>query len=86
VSGAITDGANGSGVQASTYQVTDEYGQIQPSASLTLVDGEYAFTVALEASHRGNNPDGRHYTIAVSVQDNLGNPGFKSPTVTVPHG
>jgi len=67
--------------------VMDEYGQIQPSGSLTLTaDGSYAFTVALEASRRGNDQDGRHYTITVSTRDTIGNPGFKSATVTVPHG
>jgi hypothetical protein len=86
VSGTITDGANGSGVQASTYQGLDEYGQIQPSGSLTLeADGSYSFTVALQASRRGNDKDGRHYTIAVSARDNLGNPGFASTLVIVPH-
>jgi hypothetical protein len=32
VSGTITDGDNGSGVQASTYQVIDEYGQVRRAA------------------------------------------------------
>jgi hypothetical protein len=50
------------------------------------VDGRFSFTVALDASRRGNDADGRHYTIAVSAKDNLGNPGFKSTLVTVPHG
>jgi probable HAF family extracellular repeat protein len=86
VSGAITDGANGSGVQASTYQVTDEYGQIQPSGSLTLVNGEYAFSVALQASRRGNDRDGRRYTITVSATDQAGNRGDALTLVTVPHG
>jgi hypothetical protein len=68
------------------YVVMDEYSQIQPSGNLTLgAGGSFAFTVALEASRRGNDSDGRHYTIAVSAKDNLGNPGFKSATVTVPH-
>jgi hypothetical protein len=56
------------------YTVMDEYGQVQPSGNLILVDGSYAFTVALQASRRGNDPDGRHYMIAVSAQDNLASP------------
>jgi hypothetical protein len=86
VSGTIKDELGGSWVQTSTYRVIDEYGQSQPSGSVTLVDGQYTFTVALEASRRGNDSDGRHYTIAVSAKDNLGNPGLKSTLVTVPHG
>jgi probable HAF family extracellular repeat protein len=89
VSGMIIDAPGGSGVKvgSAAYVVMDEYGQIQPSGNLTLgADGSYAFTVELEASRRGNDRDGRHYTIAVSARDNLGNPGFKSTLVTVPHG
>jgi hypothetical protein len=88
VSGTITDEDGGSGVKAGSaaYVVMDEYGQIQPQGSVALVDGLYTFTVALEASRRGNDQDSRHYTIAVSVQDNLGNSGFKTTLVTVPHG
>src|SRR5262245_44790995 len=42
VSGTITDESGGSGVQANStaYQVMDEYGQIQPSGSVTLVNGQ----------------------------------------------
>jgi probable HAF family extracellular repeat protein len=90
VSGAITDTEPGdSGVQAGSaaYVVMDEYGQSQPSGNITLgASGSYSFTVALEASRRGNDQDGRLYTITVSAKDNAGNPGFKSTTVTVPHG
>jgi hypothetical protein len=83
----MADGGSGVKVGSAAYVVMDEYGQIQPGGSLTLdAGGGYAFTVALEASRRGNDQDGRHYTIAVSAKDNLGNPGFKSATVTVPHG
>jgi probable HAF family extracellular repeat protein len=87
VSGAITDGANGSGIQASMYQVLDEYGQIQPSGSFTPdADGRYTFTVALQASRRGNDRDGRRYTITVSATDQAGNRGAALTLVTVPHG
>src|SRR6266850_1523886 len=86
VSGTITDTEpGGSGVKAGSaaYVVMDEYGQIQPSGNLTLGEGgQYGFPVALEASRRGNDPDGRRYTIAVSAKDNLGNPGVKTTLVT----
>jgi hypothetical protein len=88
VSGAITDEGGGSGVQAGSaaYVVMDEYGQIQPSGTLTLgAGGSYTFTVALEASRRGNDRDGRRYTITVSANDQAGHLGFASATVTVPH-
>jgi probable HAF family extracellular repeat protein len=86
VLGTITDESGGSGVQegSAVYQVIDEYGQIQPSGSVTLLDGKYSFTVALQASRRGNDQDGRHYTIVVSARDMAGNLGRAMATVTVP--
>jgi hypothetical protein len=45
-----------------------QYGQIQPNGSFTHeTDGSYAFTMALQASRRGNDQDGRRYTITVSA-------------------
>jgi hypothetical protein len=62
VAGTITDHEpGGSGVKAGSaaYVIMDEYGQIQPSGSITLGEGgHYGFTVALEASRRGNDQDG----------------------------
>jgi hypothetical protein len=87
VSGTITDGSNGSGVQedSAAYQVIDEYDQIEPSGDVTLgPNGEYTFTVQLPASRNGNDRDGRRYTIEVSATDHAGNEGATSATVTVP--
>jgi hypothetical protein len=65
--------------------VTDEYGQVRPSGSVSLApDGSYAFTVALQASRNGNDRDGRRYTIEVSATDQAGNQASLSATVTVP--
>jgi hypothetical protein len=58
-------------------------GQLRGRLTLTA-NGRYTFTVALEASRRGNDQDGRHYTIAVSAKDNAGNLGVASTVVTVP--
>jgi hypothetical protein len=88
VSGRITDEPDGSGLNASSaaFVVLDEYGQLQPDGSLTLgADGQYAFSVALKASRRGNDRDGRRYTITVSATDQAGNLGVGSTVVTVPH-
>ena len=89
VSGTITDSGSGSsGVNPSSaaYMVEDEYGRIQPHGSITLqADGQYAFTIALQASRQGNDADGRQYTIIVSAQDNAGNEGSASTGVTVLH-
>jgi len=84
ISGTITDPT--SGVSTATYAVKDEYGRIQPSGPVTVnADGRYAFTTHLQASRRGNDSDGRHYTITVSAQDPAGNKGSASTVVIVPH-
>jgi hypothetical protein len=58
---------------------------VQPSGSVPLgADGRYTFTVALQASRRGNDQDGRQYLIVVSARDIAGNLGVASATVTVP--
>jgi hypothetical protein len=88
VSGKITDNVGGSGVDLNTvgYSVKDEYGQVQPSASVTLaVDGSYAFTVYLPASRLDTDLNGRTFTICVSAKDLAGNSASKSVVVTVPH-
>jgi uncharacterized membrane protein len=85
VSGTITDEPFRFGLNSAAYQVMDEYGQVQPSGSVPLgMNGQYTFTVALQASRRGNDPDGWHYMIAVSAKDLAGNLGGSSATVTVP--
>lgn len=59
---------------------------VELSGSLTLgQDGRYTATIGLEASRRGNDVDGRHYTITVSALDTEGNEGSADAIVTVPH-
>jgi hypothetical protein len=87
ISGTIKDTKSGVNASTATYAVFDEYGLIQPSGRITTLDmnGNYAFTIRLQASRNGNDQDGRHYTIIVSAQDNEGNQGSNSTVVTVPH-
>ena len=86
LSGTITD--TGSGVNASTaeYAVQDEYGEVQPFGKIALdAAGNYSFTILLRAGRRGNDLNGRQYTIRVSAKDNAGNRGVRWTQVTVPH-
>jgi hypothetical protein len=86
ISGSVKD--TGGGIRPGTgrYQVIDEYGTMQPNGSVPLaVDGSYFFTMLLEASRRGDDQDGRQYSIIVSAKDNAGNPGSASTSVVVPH-
>jgi hypothetical protein len=67
--------------------VEDEYGSVEPSGGpLTLgEDHRYTATIDLQASRRGNDVDGRLYTITVSAHDLAGNEGSAATIVTVPH-
>jgi hypothetical protein len=87
ISGAITDDESGVDVRTTAYAVTDEYGLVQPSGRPIALgkDGSYSFTIQLQASRRGNDIDGRQYTITVSAQDMEGNMGSASIRVIVPH-
>jgi hypothetical protein len=85
ISGTITNIA-GCAVTGATYAVTDEYGQVQPSGTVTLgARGAFSFTVLLQASRRGADLDGRLYTITISAINNALKIGSKPHTVIVPH-
>lgn len=86
IAGTITDAGSGVNASTATYAVTDEYGSAQPSGKVTLgSNGNYSFTIQLQASRDGNDKDGRKYTITVKAQDNAGTSGSASTVVTVPH-
>jgi hypothetical protein len=86
ISGSITDTVDGVNAATAAFAVTDEYGSVQPSGSITLGSGgSYSFTISLQASRQGSDKDGRQYTIVVSAQDSAGNLGSASTVVTVPH-
>ena len=86
ISGVASD--SGSGVAGTTglFKVTDEYGLVQPQGTFTVSpSGGFSFSVALEASRNGTDMDGRHYTVAVTVTDLIGNATTTSVDVIVPH-
>jgi VCBS repeat protein/FG-GAP repeat protein len=86
IAGTIVDTGSGVDARSAVFAVTDEYGQIQPAGAITLgSSGTYSFTVALPASRRDSDRDGRHYTVTVRAKDNAGNTGSMSIVVIVPH-
>ncbi len=86
VSGTITDSLSGVNPSTAAFVVVDEYGGIQPSGPVSLgPGGGYSFTVSLQASRKGNDQNGRQYTITVSADDFAGNLGSAVTTVIVPH-
>lgn len=68
-----------SGIASKTFTVTDEYNEISPALS------DFNQTIELLASRRGDDLDGRVYTIKVEVTDNAGNTASGQTTVIVPH-
>ena len=87
VSGTITDSGSGVNPNATIYSVRDEYGKVQPSGAIVLgPGGTYSFTVLLQVSRLGRDIDGRYYTITIQANDNAGNIGLATQSVTVPHG
>jgi hypothetical protein len=72
VSGAMVAGGSGVDLGTASYTVLDEYQAIQPTGPVSLQpNGSYTFTAQLQAYRRGQDQDGRHYTIAVSARDRV---------------
>jgi len=84
--GTITDPDPACTIESAKYAVKDEYGKVQPSGPVTLDSvGAYRFTVLLEASRFGTDPDGRLYTITVGALKHGGKKGSGTARVIVPH-
>ena len=87
LSGQLTD--VGAGVDRVTFRVLDEYGTVEPSIDPVTGLGDMAVTFSrsfeLEASRRGDDQDGRQYTLEASVTDRACNVTTLRTTVIVPH-
>ena len=72
-----------------TFQVIDEYAEAQPAIAAVLGSGELSLDwtrqVSLPVSRRGDDRDGRTYTIVATVSDKACNSHVVSTTVLVPH-
>jgi hypothetical protein len=78
-----------SGIRSIHIEVVDEYGTCQPTIvdiePEGIVDGNWERIIKLEASRRGNDKDGRKYTIRVTATDNAGNMTTKEIAIIAPH-
>jgi hypothetical protein len=86
VSGMVTDAGSGVDPASVTFTVLDEYGLAQPSGPISIdATGHYSVRIPLAASRRGDDLDGRVYTIVVHARDVGGTAATASTLVTVPH-
>jgi hypothetical protein len=86
ISGTITDMGSGIDPSGASFQVTDEYGLVQPSGSIAVNDdGSYRLQLSLTASREGSDRNGRTYRVTVSAKDKAGNLGSGQTEVHVPH-
>lgn len=85
VAGTIKNGA-GCSLRSAEFRLDDEYGQINSSSTFSVgSDGQFAFSVPVQASRRGDDLDGRTYTITVTASNEVGS-GSSAPIVsTVAH-
>lgn len=84
LSGTVVDA--GAGLASVRYEVTDEYNTVTPSGAITLTpEGRYSVSIPLVAERRGNDRDGRTYTMTVYARDLAGNESSLAVVVTVPH-
>jgi uncharacterized lipoprotein YddW (UPF0748 family) len=83
ISGQATDGI--SGLAGVSYTVTDEYGSPLAIAPRTLEGASATWTdvLGVEARRRGNDKDGRLYTVTATITDEAGNATTASATITV---
>lgn len=79
----------GSGIQNIHIEVVDEYDECEPLVQDILpneiIDGNWERTIELMASKKGNDKDGRKYTVIVTATDNLGNSATNEIEIIVPH-
>jgi uncharacterized lipoprotein YddW (UPF0748 family) len=87
ISGDATD--SGTGVKSVSFRIVDEYGQVEPVVEAVAGSGapflRWSRQVPLEASRRGQDRDGRTYTIEVTVTDGACNTKVATATVVVSH-
>ena len=83
MSGVASDAQ--SGMSTISWTVDDEYNELEPSGSITATNGAFSFQMVLKRARRGNDKDGRHYTISVTATDKAGNQKLATPLIINVH-
>jgi len=67
------DMPKGCTIYEASYTIDDEYGECSGEGSFTIdSDGEFIVSIPVEASRKGNDKDGRLYTIVLSAENDSG--------------
>ena len=74
----------GCSILSASYTVDDEYGEHSGTGALEITAAGYRATPLLEVSRRGNDRDGRQYTVTFSIETEAG-VTTHSRTVTILH-
>ena len=76
-----------SGLASAVYVVTDEYGAPLsiPARTLSGAASQWAETLTVEASRRGDDRDGRLYRVTATVKDLAGHTTTATADIVVPH-
>jgi hypothetical protein len=74
----------GCSILSANYSVDDEYGEYSGSGTLEITAAGYRATPLLEVSRRGNDRDGRQYTVTLSIETEA-DVATHSRTVTILH-
>ncbi|RLA35560.1 MAG: hypothetical protein DRR03_05560 [Gammaproteobacteria bacterium] len=66
--------SNGCSILSASYSVDDEYGEYSGSGTLEITGDATGYRVSplLEVSRRGNDRDGRHYIVTLSIETEAG--------------
>ncbi len=87
ISGEATD--VGTGIASIEFRVIDEYGELESAVATETGSGALSMTwsrqVELQASRRGDDRDGRSYTIEATITDRACNTSVVTTTVVVAH-
>lgn len=67
---SVTDGCE---ISSASYLLTDEYGELDRTEDVTInADGSFSVAVPMIASRRGNDKDGRLYTVKFLAENEAG--------------
>ena len=81
--GTVSD--NASVIDEVSFQVHDEYGQVEPSGRITVIKGRFAITVFVEPTRRGYDRDGRRYELTITATDAERNRTSATARATILH-